>query len=59
MNTGGNAAGFLAPVVGLMVDRVGWMATFTSGSAFALVGAAIWLFIGVQYSTRNRPTAGA
>ena len=59
MNTGGNAAGFLAPVVGLMVDRVGWMATFTSGSAFALVGAAIWLFISVQDSTRNRPTAGA
>ena len=27
MNTGGNAAGFLAPVVGLMVDHLGWLAT--------------------------------
>jgi len=53
MNTGGNAAGFLAPVVGLMVDQFGWFATFASGSVFALVGAVTWLFIGV-----SRPHTG-
>ena len=36
MNTGGNAAGFLAPVVGLMVDHLGWLPTLASGSVFAL-----------------------
>ena len=41
MNTGGNAAGFLAPVVGLMVDHLGWLATLASGSVFALTGAAL------------------
>ncbi len=46
MNTGGNAAGFLAPVVGLMVDQLGWLATLASGSIFALTGAVLWLFIG-------------
>ncbi len=40
LNTGGNAAGFLAPVVGLLVDRLGWIATLASGSAFAIAGAA-------------------
>jgi ACS family glucarate transporter-like MFS transporter len=48
MNTGGNAAGFLAPVVGAMVDHLGWLATLASGSVFALVGAALWLFILVR-----------
>jgi ACS family glucarate transporter-like MFS transporter len=45
MNTGGNAAGFLAPVVGLMVDHFGWLATLASGSVFALIGAALWLMV--------------
>ena len=53
MNTGGNAAGFLAPVVGLMVDHLGWFATLASGSVFALAGAALWLLI------RLRPAAVA
>jgi fucose permease len=48
MNTGGNAAGFLAPVVGIMVDQFGWLATLASGSAFALTGAVLWLFIDVR-----------
>ncbi len=48
MNTGGNAAGFLAPAVGMMVDHLGWLATFASGSGFAIVGAMLWLFIRVQ-----------
>ena len=45
LNTGGNLAGFLAPVIGLMVDRLGWFPTFASGSAFALMSAALWLFV--------------
>lgn len=52
VNTGGNAAGFLAPVVGLMVDRAGWPMTLASGSVFALVGAGLWLFVRVE---RDRP----
>jgi ACS family glucarate transporter-like MFS transporter len=48
VNTGGNAAGFLAPAVGLMVDHAGWLWTFASGSAFALLGAALWLFVDVE-----------
>jgi len=54
MNTGGNAAGFLAPVVGLIVDQFGWLATFASGSVFALVGAVMWLFIGVSRPPTKR-----
>lgn len=48
VNTGGNAAGFLAPAVGLMVDHAGWLWTFASGSAFAVLGAVLWLFVRVQ-----------
>jgi ACS family glucarate transporter-like MFS transporter len=42
LNTGGNAAGFLAPLVGFLLDRLGWGPTLASGSIFALVGAALW-----------------
>jgi MFS transporter, ACS family, glucarate transporter len=45
LNTGGNLAGFLAPLVGLMVDHLGWFPTIASGSVFALVGAALWLMV--------------
>ena len=55
LNTGGNAAGFLAPVVGMMVDQFGWLTTFASGSAFALTGAAMWLFIGVHGTDHQTP----
>jgi MFS family permease len=48
MNTGGNAAGFLAPLVGLMVDHLGWLSTLASGSVFAVIAAALWLLIRVQ-----------
>ncbi|MDP9199073.1 MAG: MFS transporter [Pseudomonadota bacterium] len=48
VNTGGNAAGFLAPVVGMLVDQAGWLWTLASGSVFALVGAGLWLFIDVE-----------
>jgi len=45
MNTGGNLAGVLAPVVGIMVDRLGWVPTLASGSLFALAGAVLWMFV--------------
>lgn len=45
MNTGGNMAGFLAPVVGLLVDRLGWLPALSSGALFALIGAGLWLLI--------------
>ena len=45
LNTGGNLAGFLAPVVGLIVDRLGWWSALATGSAFALLGAVLWLFV--------------
>lgn len=48
INTGGNAAGFLAPVFGLLVDRAGWLVTLSAGSAFALVAAGLWLLVRVQ-----------
>jgi len=48
MQTGGNAAGFLAPVVGMMVDQLGWLPTLASGSVFALLGAALWLAIRIR-----------
>jgi ACS family glucarate transporter-like MFS transporter len=47
MNTGGNAAGFLAPLIGWMVDHLGWVSTLASGSFFAIVGAVLWLWIRV------------
>ncbi len=54
VNTGGNAAGFLAPAVGLMVDHAGWLWTFASGSAFALLGAGLWLFVDVERRQRQQ-----
>jgi ACS family glucarate transporter-like MFS transporter len=48
VNTGGNAAGFLAPVIGIMLDQFGWLPTLASGSVFAVTGAVLWLFIDVQ-----------
>jgi MFS transporter, ACS family, glucarate transporter len=55
LNTGGNAAGFLAPVVGLMVDQLGWIATLASGSMFAIVGVVLWVFIRVQPGAAPAP----
>lgn len=45
LNTGGNLAGFLAPLVGFMVDRLGWFPTFACGSLFALASAGLWLLV--------------
>jgi ACS family glucarate transporter-like MFS transporter len=54
LNTGGNAAGLLAPVVGLMVDHLGWIATLASGSVFALVGAGLWLVVRIEPESGDR-----
>lgn len=45
LNFGGNVAGLLAPAVGFLIDTSGWLAALASGSAFALVGAGLWLFV--------------
>jgi ACS family glucarate transporter-like MFS transporter len=45
INTGANAAGFLAPIIGLMVDHAGWQLTLSSGAVFALISAGLWLSI--------------
>ena len=45
MNTGGNLPGFLAPLVGFMLDRFGWMPTLLSGSIFALISVVLWLVV--------------
>jgi ACS family glucarate transporter-like MFS transporter len=52
LNTGGNLAGFLAPVVGIILDRFGWFPTLASGSVFAVIGALLWLLVRVQVERR-------
>jgi ACS family glucarate transporter-like MFS transporter len=53
LNTGGNLPGFLAPLIGWTIDHMGWLPTFAGGSAMAIVGAVLWLFIDVT----RRPSA--
>jgi len=48
VNTGGNVPGFLAPLIGWSIDHAGWLPTFAGGSAMAILGAALWLFIDVS-----------
>jgi ACS family glucarate transporter-like MFS transporter len=48
LNFGGTSPGLLAPVIGLMIDRVGWVPTIGSGSVFALIGAGLWLFVRLE-----------
>jgi ACS family glucarate transporter-like MFS transporter len=45
LNLGGNLPSLLAPLIGLMIDRAGWLPTIASGSVFAVIGAALWLFV--------------
>jgi ACS family glucarate transporter-like MFS transporter len=52
LNTGGNLAGFLAPVVGVILDRFGWLPTLASGSVFAVIAALLWLLVRVQVEPR-------
>ena len=53
LNTGGNAAGFLAPAVGFMLDHAGWIPTLASGSVFAVVGAGLWLLVRISPARRG------
>jgi ACS family glucarate transporter-like MFS transporter len=48
LNGLGNVAGFLAPLVGWMVDALGWLPTLGSGSAFAVAGALLWMFVRLE-----------
>jgi ACS family glucarate transporter-like MFS transporter len=59
MNTGGNLAGFLAPVVGLILDRFGWIPTLATGSVFAVVAAVLWLFVRAQSKAPEREEGGS
>ena len=45
LNFGGNCPSLLAPLIGLMIDRAGWLPTIASGSVFACIGAGLWLFV--------------
>ncbi len=54
MNTGGNLAGFLAPIVGMVLDRFGWLPTLATGSVFAIVAALLWLFVRAESTTTVR-----
>ena len=46
MNTGGNLIGvFGGLMVPLIAAKFGWTAAVASGSLFAFIGAALWLFI--------------
>jgi len=57
-NTGGNLGGMLAPVVTPLIARwAGWSAGIYAGGAVALLGVAVWLFIGAQPLARATATA--
>ncbi len=45
LNFGGNLPSLLAPLIGLMIDRAGWLPTIASGSVFAVIGAGLWLLV--------------
>jgi ACS family glucarate transporter-like MFS transporter len=54
LNLGGNLPSLLAPLIGLMIDRAGWLPTIASGSAFAVIGAALWLFVRMKVDDGER-----
>jgi ACS family glucarate transporter-like MFS transporter len=55
MNTGGNLAGFLAPAVGIVLDRFGWLPTLATGSVFAVLAAILWLFVRAEPGSPQSP----
>ena len=58
VNTGGNLGGMLAPVVTpLIASWAGWSAGIYAGGALALLGVAVWFFIGVKPSAHATVTA--
>jgi len=50
LNLGGNLPSLLAPLIGFMIDRAGWLPTIASGSVFAVIGAGLWLFVRLKAS---------
>jgi len=55
LNTGGNLPGLLAPFVGFLVDKAGWLTAFASGTVFALLGALLWMFVKLPQSRHSKP----
>jgi len=55
LNTGGNAGGFLAPIVTpFLAARLGWSSALYAGSVVVVAGALLWLFVDV---TKRVPDA--
>jgi ACS family glucarate transporter-like MFS transporter len=56
LNTGGNAVGGVgALLVPVMAERFGWLPALGAGSVFALVAAALWLFIRADEPLASAP----
>ncbi len=56
LNTGGNIGGIIAtPIVAHLSARGAWTAAFLIGSAFALTGALLWLFVDPARRLPPRP----
>ena len=55
LNFGGTCPGLLAPLIGFMIDYAGWVPTIASGSAFALLGAGLWLLVRLEGKGGARP----
>jgi ACS family glucarate transporter-like MFS transporter len=46
LNTGGNIPGFIGGMlVPVTANTLGWPVAIVTGSAFAVIGATLWLFI--------------
>ena len=59
MNTGGNGAGMLvAPLMPYLAQQIGWVNALSTGSAVAMLGAVIWLFIRTDRPFTPLPGAG-
>lgn len=49
LNTGGNLPGIISgPLIPFLAAQFGWLVALSTGSLFAVVGAAVWLFIRVD-----------
>jgi MFS family permease len=54
LNFGGNLPSLLAPLIGLMIERLGWLPTIASGSVFAVIGAGLWMFVRLKGAEEAR-----
>jgi ACS family glucarate transporter-like MFS transporter len=60
LNTGGNAVGGIGAIlVPFLAERFGWVAALSTGSLFALAGAALWLLIRADEPLRARVELGS